>query len=50
MPNSKAESSQADKFRELARDLECDEDAAAFEEKVRKVASRKPDAAKDRSS
>ena len=37
MPNSKAESSQADKFRELARDLECDEDAAAFEEKVRKV-------------
>lgn len=28
---------QADKFRELARDLECDEDAAAFEEKVRKV-------------
>jgi hypothetical protein len=29
---------QADKFRELARDLECDEDAAAFEEKVRKVA------------
>lgn len=31
-------SPQADKFRELARDLECDEDAAAFEEKVRKVA------------
>lgn len=30
-------SPQADKFRELARDLECDEDAAAFEEKVRKV-------------
>lgn len=37
MPDSKAESSQADKFRELARDLGCDEDAAAFEEKVRKV-------------
>lgn len=33
---------QADKFRELARDLECDEDAAAFEEKVRKVVKPKP--------
>lgn len=43
-------STQADKFRDLARELECDEDVAAFEEKVRKVASRKPDAAKDRSS
>ena len=31
--------SQPDKFRELARELECDEDEAAFEEKVRKVAS-----------
>lgn len=30
---------QADKFRELARDLECDEDEAAFEDKVRKVAT-----------
>lgn len=30
---------QADKFRELARELECDEDEAAFEEKVRKVAT-----------
>lgn len=26
---------QADKFREIARELECDEDEAAFEEKVR---------------
>jgi len=31
--------SQADKFRDLARELECDEDEAAFEEKVRKVAT-----------
>ena len=36
---------QADKFRDLARELECDEDEAAFEEKVRKVAvPPKPDA------
>jgi hypothetical protein len=33
--------SQADKFRDLARDLECDESEKAFEEKVRKVASNK---------
>jgi len=30
--------SQADKFRDLARQLECDEDEKAFKEKVRKVA------------
>ena len=30
---------QPDKFRDLARELECDEDEAAFEEKVRKVAT-----------
>jgi hypothetical protein len=35
--DSKAESQQADKFRDLARELECDEDEAAFDEKVRKV-------------
>ncbi|MBW3618104.1 MAG: hypothetical protein KY446_10230 [Proteobacteria bacterium] len=29
---------QADKFRELARELECDEDEAAFEKSVRRVA------------
>lgn len=29
---------QADKFRELARELECDEDETAFEERVRRVA------------
>jgi len=33
------EKSQSDKFRDLARDLECDEDEAAFEEKVRKIAN-----------
>lgn len=36
---------QADRFRELARELECDEDEAAFEDKLRKVATApKPDA------
>ncbi len=33
---------QHDKFRDLARELECDEDEAAFEDKVRKVAKSKP--------
>ena len=28
---------EADKFRDLARDLECDEDEDAFDEKVRMV-------------
>lgn len=36
---SGTEKTQADKFRDLARELECDEDEAAFEEKVRKVAT-----------
>lgn len=45
MPDSKPESSQVDKFRDMARELECDEDEAAFEEKVRRVAtSAKPEA------
>lgn len=40
-----APKSQADKFRDLARELECDEDEAAFVDKVRKVATApKPDA------
>jgi hypothetical protein len=30
---------RADKFRDLAHELVCDEDEAAFEEKVRKVAT-----------
>ena len=37
--------SQADKFRDLARELECDEDEAAFEGKVSKVVTApKPEA------
>jgi hypothetical protein len=35
---------QSDKFRDMARELECDEDEAAFEDRVRKVATApKPD-------
>ena len=30
---------QPDKFRDMAKHLECDEDEAAFEDKVRKVAT-----------
>jgi len=39
---------QSDKFKDLAQELECDEDEAAFEETVRKVATKPPpkDAAK----
>ena len=38
------EKPQADKFRDLARQLKCDEDEAAFEDKVRKVvAAPKPE-------
>ena len=33
---------QADKFRDLARELECDEDEAAIEQTVRKVAKAPP--------
>lgn len=31
---------QPDRFRELARELECDEDEAAFEDAVRRIASK----------
>ncbi len=40
MPDSKAEPPQIDKFRELARELEADEDEARFEETVRKIATK----------
>jgi hypothetical protein len=35
---SEQDKPQLDKFRDLARELEADEDEAAFEERVRKVA------------
>jgi hypothetical protein len=39
MPENKPEQSQIDKFRDLARELEVDENEEAFKEKVRKVAT-----------
>ena len=39
MPEKKHDSTQTDKFRDLARQLECDEDEARFEDQVRKIAS-----------
>jgi hypothetical protein len=39
--------SQADKFADLARELECDEDEAAFEEKVRQIAKKPPPGGSD---
>lgn len=39
MTDSKAEQPQLDKFRDLARQLDCDEDESRFEDQVRKVAS-----------
>jgi len=44
MPENKPEPSQADKFKELARELECDEDEKAFEETVKRVATNPPSA------
>jgi hypothetical protein len=35
----KSEPPQIDKFRDLARELECDEDEARFEERFKKVAT-----------
>lgn len=40
MAEPKDDRPQADKFKELARKLRVDEDEAAFEETVRKVAKR----------
>lgn len=34
--------SQSDKFKEVARELECDEDEAHWEERLKKVAKQKP--------
>lgn len=38
-PKSNREPSQIDKFRDLARELECDEDEEAFRQRFRKVAT-----------
>jgi hypothetical protein len=43
---TKDQSSQADRFIETARELGCDEDEAAFEEKLKRIATAKPRATK----
>lgn len=47
--SSSSKSDQAERFREAARALECDDDDARFDEKLRQVAKAKPkpDAPKD---
>jgi hypothetical protein len=40
MPTETEPKTQSDKFRDLARQLECDEDEDRFEEAVRRVAKR----------
>lgn len=36
------EETQADKFKEAARELKCDEDEARWDERLKKVAKQKP--------
>ncbi|WP_200957960.1 hypothetical protein [Sphingomonas sp. Root710] len=35
--------SQLDKFKEAARDLDCDDDEARFDERVKKLVEKKPE-------
>ncbi len=41
--NSVSSESQSDKFKDLARELEADEDEARWEDRMRKVAKAKPE-------
>ena len=45
----KVEMSQLDKFKEAARELECDEDEATFEDKLRHIAKSDPPKAGEQS-
>lgn len=47
MTDAKDDKSQADKFRDLARELECDEDEERFEEAVKRIAPKEPPAKPD---
>lgn len=46
-PDNRDPKPQADKFRDLARELEADEDEAHFEDTVRKIAKAPPPKAGD---
>ena len=39
---SEPKSSQSDKFKEAARELECDDDEARFDERMKKLVKHKP--------
>jgi hypothetical protein len=39
MPDAPPPKPQIEKFRDLARELECDDDEAAFAEKVKRIAT-----------
>lgn len=41
-PTKRRSESQSDKFKEAARELECDDDEARFDERVKKLVKRKP--------
>ena len=43
MAGEPSEKSQIDRFKETARQLGCDEDEAAFDEKLGKIARHKPE-------
>lgn len=38
-----ADQTQREKFEQAARELECDEDEAAWDERLRKIAKQKPE-------
>jgi len=39
---AEAHESQSDKFKEAARELECDDDEASFDERMKKLVKHKP--------
>jgi hypothetical protein len=41
-PRSAKTPSQSDKFKEAARELECDDDEARFDERIKKLVKHKP--------
>ncbi len=40
--SAKVQQSQSDKFKEAARELECDDDEARWDERVRKLVKHRP--------
>jgi hypothetical protein len=49
-PDDKAAQRQSERFIETARELGCDEDEAAFDEKLKRIATVKPNKGKKRRS